>query len=653
VYEYDEFGRLVSHRDPQNREAAFEYTNGRLSSITDRAGTESRFTYDTWGRVTSKIEVTDPIAGTGPTTEYTYNADNTVVEDPSGFLTTYYAQQPPAPTVVRHVTAGAGAPSLQLAGSLPSLDGKTLAQSAVYELDIDSNDDNGVEALTIAVDDSLVEEVACEDNDCEHSWSFDTSEHVPGEHAIRTWATDELGNRRLRAVIVKVPPWEPPAAVDPPTAPTQEERFEAALAFREALGLNTDEGHIEIVDQDPSAQDAVSRWGVPLTSGELTIMSDRQELEADAAHADAYVAGSVEASAVYAGSYLDPSNGTLHIGFTDDANEHLAEMLTTFPQPNRLEVYTADHTLAELEATNDQIDADLVELVAEGIDIREVTLLEDANVVRIGVASVTAAEEAELLQRYGSAVDVVESDGFETAPGPPINRAERFPRIHAGLHIRSTPGDPDGPGCSSNVSAFRRVDPPGPATSAVRYFHLTAGHCGGPQNIGDEWYQGGKKFGATVQDYYVSGSRVDGELIRVTRQRTSTYLAGARLLFEMNSIQKRGRPFEKLGMMVCKAGYRTNVTCGEITAIQATVRLPDGTVLYRQRRADFFNCSGDSGGIVYRPLERRKAMAVGIYAGGRNRGECPWFEAFYSHLRWAENDMQLKVCIRGRARCGR
>jgi hypothetical protein len=83
------------------------------------------------------------------------------------------------------------------------------------------------------------------------------------------------------------------------------------------------------------------------------------------------------------------------------------------------------------------------------------------------------------------------------------------------------------------------------------------------------------------------------------------------------------------------------------------VRLPDGTVLYRQRRADFFNCSGDSGGIVYRPLERRKAMAVGIYAGGRNRGECPWFEAFYSHLRWAENDMQLKVCIRGRARCGR
>jgi YD repeat-containing protein len=649
-YEYDELDRLRLHRDPLARESTFAYTGGRLTKIVDRSGVETRFSYDGAGRVTAKVEVADPVTGAGPTTEYTYNADNTVVEEPSGRLTTYYAQQAPATTVVKHATAGVGAPAMQLTGTLAAQDGTTLEQSTSYALDINADDSDGVESLTIAVDDSVAEEVACEDQECDHTWSFDTSEHVPGEHIIRTLATDTNGNRRLRAIVVTLPPWEPPPVVGPEPEPTEEELLEAAVSFRETLGLNSNQGHIELVAEDPSAQAAVVEWGIPLQAAELEIVEDRQQLEDDAAYADAYVASSPEASAAYAGSYLDPSTGTLHVGFTEDAAEHLAAMAATFPQPNRLHVYTAEHTLADLEAVHDAIDADLDELALEGIDVRDVTLYEDENLVRIGVVSPSAPIEAELLSRYGPAIDVVEASEIEEEAGP-LNRFARYPRIHAGLKLTRVT-NPEAPGCTSNVSAFRRMN-----TGAIRYFHVTAGHCGEGYNVGQAWHQGGRKVGETVEDYFVTGYRVDGELIRATRQRTSTRIIAEGFLRQLVRIQGMGPPHERSGTVICKSGITTGVTCGIILRTRHTALIQGGVRLYRQRLATYGSRGGDSGSIVYRRLPKRKAVAVGIHSGAKkvtqNPQNPPRKLARYSHLRWAQNDMQIRVCIKGRVRCGR
>jgi hypothetical protein len=86
------------------------------------------------------------------------------------------------------------------------------------------------------------------------------------------------------------------------------------------------------------------------------------------------------------------------------------------------------------------------------------------------------------------------------------------------------------------------------------------------------------------------------------------------------------------------------------TTTNIVYRAPTGGVrLYRQRLASYARAGGDSGGIVYKPLGRRRALAVGIHSGGTQRPQVDALQrGRYSHLRWAENDMQIKICLRWR-----
>jgi hypothetical protein len=199
---------------------------------------------------------------------------------------------------------------------------------------------------------------------------------------------------------------------------------------------------------------------------------------------------------------------------------------------------------------------------------------------------------------------------------------------------------------------FRRMN-----TGAIRYFHVTAGHCGEGYNVGQAWHQGGRKVGETVEDYFVTGYRVDGELIRATRQRTSTRIIAEGFLRQLVRIQGMGPPHERSGTVICKSGITTGVTCGIILRTRHTALIQGGVRLYRQRLATYGSRGGDSGSIVYRRLPKRKAVAVGIHSGAKkvtqNPQNPPRKLARYSHLRWAQNDMQIRVCIKGRVRCGR
>jgi RHS repeat-associated protein len=82
TYGYGSYGtsamaRLTSYTDPDNGGYTYNYGNGLLlQDMTDPRGNKIKFTWDSngSGRLTGITRVTDPVAGTGPTTTYTYNA---------------------------------------------------------------------------------------------------------------------------------------------------------------------------------------------------------------------------------------------------------------------------------------------------------------------------------------------------------------------------------------------------------------------------------------------------------------------------------------------------------------------------------------------------------------------------------------------------
>lgn len=91
VYEYDEFGRLVSKGlDGEDPAYTFQYDEGgRISSVTDHALTslshgDVRFTYDDQGRLAAREQSTQHSHGT---TEYSYEGERLS----SMLLTSYYA----------------------------------------------------------------------------------------------------------------------------------------------------------------------------------------------------------------------------------------------------------------------------------------------------------------------------------------------------------------------------------------------------------------------------------------------------------------------------------------------------------------------------------------------------------------------------------
>ncbi|KAF0550443.1 secreted serine protease [Gigaspora margarita] len=73
------------------------------------------------------------------------------------------------------------------------------------------------------------------------------------------------------------------------------------------------------------------------------------------------------------------------------------------------------------------------------------------------------------------------------------------------------------------------------------------------------------------------------------------------------------------GVIVCKSGFSTHVTCGKIAGIRDSIsRQSDGLVLYDVVISDMECREGDSGGPVYQYLEELlpTVLLVGMVFGG-------------------------------------
>lgn len=93
-YEYDIDGNLVRYTNPAGGVTSYGYSGGRLTSVTTPAGRQASFSYDSNGRVLSVSRGTIPFS----TTNFTYNAGNTIVRDPNGFSTTHFYDSSLRPT---------------------------------------------------------------------------------------------------------------------------------------------------------------------------------------------------------------------------------------------------------------------------------------------------------------------------------------------------------------------------------------------------------------------------------------------------------------------------------------------------------------------------------------------------------------------------
>lgn len=632
-------GKLASYTDPSGRRSEFDYSGGQLVRIKDRRGNETRFTYDGLGRVRSRTSVTDAATGSGPTTLYAYNAGNTVVTEPSGRTTTYFHD---TGFVVRRAETGSGPPRVLLSGTLRDRDNETLGQDTAYGLHIEAEDADGIRAIDITVDGDSHADVVCSTTTCSFDWSFDTSEYTPGDHLVAVSATDGAGARTMYAILVTVPSW-PEIPAGTPESDTDAERMEKARAFRQDFGLRADDAWITTVNSDPAAQSGVSEFGVPLTAAEFDEMEVRTQLQNDVAFIANYVANSPSASASYAGTYIDQEQGLVYVGFTENADQHIAEIAKVFPLSSRLRAFMAARTEATLEALHERISDDVPLLRLEGIDVRAVITDIDTNLVYVGVPNPDAITELRLQLRYGFGVKIATA-GWPQAEGP-WNRFSRYSRIHAGLNL-TPPNQPDRNAedahCTAGFSAYRRT------RSGMRYFHTTAGHC-----RAHVWWQHGRRIGQTAALYYRDGLRVDAQLIDAkSHWRTSIFIFGPDFWRTLTAIE-REEPEEA---MVCKSGANTGITCGRRVHNAYSFETEDGVWLRNQRLATYDSGVGDSGAPVYRRLRYRKAMAVGIHFGRdrvalvRNAARS---YAVYGHAVNEEREMDVLLCIKGRARCGR
>jgi YD repeat-containing protein len=636
--------------DSSGRVSEEYYSGDRLVRFVDRTGDDLRFTYDASGRTTSVKRVTDPATSSGPTTTYSYGPGRTDVTDPDGTVTTYHSD---GKSIVRRAEQGTGVPALTLSGPLAAADGTTLDGNTQYQLQITATDPQGIDNIEVKLDgdsEADTDESPCPaTTTCSFTWTLDPQQMPPGELVLNVWAEDRTGAASMRTLLVTSPVWDQTSGPAAPPPPTQEERYARAFTFRTELGFPADEATIAAMDTDPAAQAAAFEYGVPLAAAEAQDVAVREEVQHDASAIESYVRETPAAAEAYAGSYIDQANGgTVHVGFTQDAAHHMDEIAERFDHPARLRSFTPTLTRDGLEALSDRVSDDWDELTAGGIPVHVIFSRVRDQAVYVGVPSPTAQMQATLRDRYGPNVRLLRAE-----PGGDDQNLDRFAtyrRIMPGLQLTMTAVEEGG--CTASYSVFE------PRRRGRRYHLTTAGHCG-DQGVRESWYQGGRFVGRETRNFQVDFSDADVQIIQVPRRRTSNRLFGPawrRAITAVESIRRH----EREGQLVCMSGRVSGIQCGPLKNGGIIKKTGDGVVLHDQRFAQYDSRGGDSGAPIYTRTRNRTARAVGWHQGWERVFE-PDLDpprAFidyrvYGHASNFQNERNMFVCYRGRARCGR
>ena len=101
----------------------------------------------------------------------------------------------------------------------------------------------------------------------------------------------------------------------------------------------------------------------------------------------------------YAGLFL--STGHVYVGFTRDAEEHLAALRQRVDDPEVLRAFRAKYTYRELDKVKQQLSSEMRPPSEEGIPISGVAVDEYHNRVSVWLFRRDTSEEAKLTDRHG------------------------------------------------------------------------------------------------------------------------------------------------------------------------------------------------------------------------------------------------------------
>ncbi|MFD7303025.1 MULTISPECIES: S1 family peptidase [Streptomyces] len=147
-------------------------------------------------------------------------------------------------------------------------------------------------------------------------------------------------------------------------------------------------------------------------------------------------------------------------------------------------------------------------------------------------------------------------------------------------------------------------------TDGRRDFILTAGHCG---PTGSVWFadgQGTREVGRTVAGSFPGA---DYSLVRYTEGRAGEG-AGVVAVGDGQGVRITGAADPAVGQRVFRSGSTTGLRDGRVTALDATVNYPEGTVT-GLIETDVCAEPGDSGGPLF-----AAGIALGVTSGGS--GDC-------------------------------
>jgi len=256
-----------------------------------------------------------------------------------------------------------------------------------------------------------------------------------------------------------------------------------AIRFRRSVGLESERGFVAstFTRDGYSADD----YGVPLSDAEVQTLNDRQaRLEkANPGHEWAYEQPS------FAGSWIDQSrDGLIVYQFSESVGAAEQKLDDLLPAGVKYAVRRVERSLDTLRQLQSRISKDIESLDADGIEVVSVGLDIRDNTVVVGIAGDATGKRAIIKDRYGEPVKVATED---TGHADACNGLRDCAPLKGGIKVYDVPGPAV---CTAGYIAKR---PDG------RFVLVTAGHCIKIGDHGNDWkHESGGPVLGTSDEYH-------------------------------------------------------------------------------------------------------------------------------------------------------
>ncbi len=438
---------------------------------------------------------------------------------------------------------------------------------------------------------------------------------------------------------------EPAKPIEP-----SDDQVKQVVDARKSFGFRSDEEYVRQLLTKPASLGAVTGF---ITGGHYATPDEVEELKLRlVVQEDALAILPVAADdRDFAGLYVD-NKGNLNIGFTVNAREKVAALRQKAELPERINAFSAERSMVELENAKQRIVKSGDELIASGIEVSQVAIDIAGNTIRVGVVDLNP-EKRKLIELQFGQVDVFDNPVFDVEA-----RADTASPMVAGVRITNSSGG----SCTSNWKARDRT--------TNELVMITAGHCGVDVNgtfggPGDDMFQGVNSGGGarqlgtsdqttwTFPNINIATGAVSGsgtvDAMRVPFLSGIGSLPWLYAYDDANSgVFSNGEQAQVgeadgtvvVGTSVCSAGQFSPANqvggsnwknCGTVSAVSVanTFRRqtgsPDRFTVLNSNVADYIGIGGDSGAPVWRlsydATDGFQAVAVGHHSGGNTGSE--------------------------------